>query len=41
VPYDVGGVQVSGDSRTDAMVSIAMDNGHTRLYKSDGTLVRQ
>ena len=41
VPYDVVGVQVSGDSRTDAMVSIAMDNGRTRLYKSDGTLIRQ
>ena len=27
VPHNVVGVQVSGDSRTDAMVSIAMDNG--------------
>ena len=41
VPHNVVGVQVSGDSRTDAMVSIAMDNGRTWLYKSSGTLVRQ
>ena len=33
VPHNVVGVQVSGDSRTDAMVSIAMDNGRTWLYK--------
>ena len=41
VPNDVVGVKVSGDSRTDAMVAIAMDNGHTRLYRSSGELVRQ
>lgn len=41
VPHNAVGVQVSGDSRTDAMVSIAMDNGRTWLYKSSGTLVRQ
>ena len=41
LPHNVVGVQVSGDSRTDAMVSIAMDNGRTWLYKSSGTLVRQ
>ena len=41
VPHNVVGVQVHGDSRTDAMVSIAMDNGRTWLYKSSGTLVRQ
>ena len=41
VPHNVVGVQVSGDSRTDTMVSIAMDNGRTWLYKSSGTLVRQ
>ncbi|MDD6031601.1 MAG: hypothetical protein PUE68_12370 [Kiritimatiellae bacterium] len=41
VPHNVVGVQVSGDSWTDAMVSIAMDNGRTWLYKSSGTLVRQ
>ena len=41
VPHNVVGVQVSGDSRTDAMVAIAMDNGRTYLYKSSGTLVRQ
>ncbi len=41
VPHNVVGVQVSGDSTTDAMVSIAMDNGRTRLYKANGTLVRQ
>lgn len=41
VPYNVVGVQVSGDSRTDALVAIAMDNGCTYVYKSNGTLVRQ
>lgn len=41
VPHNVVGVQVSGNNLDDGMVSIAMDNGHTRLYKANGTLVRQ
>ena len=41
VRYDVVGVQVSGDSPTDAMVAIAMSNGRTDLYKSSGQLVRR
>ena len=39
--YDVVGVQVSGDSPTEAMVSIAMSNGRTDLYKSSGQLMRR
>ena len=41
VRYDVVGVQVSGDSPTDAMVAIAQSNGRTDLYKSSGQLVRR
>lgn len=37
----VVGVQISGDSPTDAMVAIAMSNGRTDLYKSSGLLVRR
>lgn len=36
----VVGVQISGESRTDATVAIAMANGHTDLYRSDGTILR-
>ncbi len=39
--HDVVGVQISGDSHTDAMVAIAMDNGRTEVYKSNGHLVRR
>lgn len=41
VRYDVVGVQISGDSPTDAMVAIAQSNGKTDLYKSSGQLVRR
>ena len=41
VRYDVVGVQVSGDSPTDAMVAIAQSNGKTDLYKSSGQLLRR
>ena len=41
VRCNVVGVQISGDSETEAMVSIAMANGRTCLYKSNGQLVRQ
>lgn len=41
VRYNVVGVQISGDSETEAMVAIAMDNGRTCIYKSSGQLVRQ
>ena len=37
----VVGVQVSGDSTTDAMVAITMSNGKTDLYKSSGQIVRR
>ena len=39
--HNVVGVQISGDSHTDAMVAIAMDNGRTEVYKSNGQLVRR
>lgn len=38
---DVIGVQVSGDSTSDAMVAIAMSNGKTDLYRSSGQIVRR
>ena len=41
VRYDVVGVQISGDSPTDAMVAIAQSNGRTDLYRSSGQLVRR
>ena len=41
VRYDVLGVQVSGDSPTDATVAIAQSNGRTDLYRSSGQLVRR
>ena len=41
VRYDVVGVQISGDSSTDAMVAIAQSNGKTDLYRSSGQLVRR
>jgi len=41
VRNNVVGVQISGDSETEAMVAIAMDNGRTSLYKSNGQLIRQ
>lgn len=41
VRNNVIGVQISGDSETEAMVAIAMDNGRTSLYKSNGQLIRQ
>lgn len=41
VPHNVVGVQISGDSTSDAMVAIAMDNGRTCLYKSSGVCVRK
>lgn len=41
VHHPIVGVQVSGDSTTEAMVAIAMDNGKTDLYKSSGMLVRK
>lgn len=41
VNHPVVGVQVSGDSTSEATVAIAMDNGRTCLYKSSGQLIRQ
>ena len=41
VRNNVIGVQISGDSETEAMVAIAMDNGRSCLYKSNGHLMRQ
>ena len=41
VRYDVVGVQISGDSPTDATVAIAQSNGKTDLYRSSGQLVRR
>lgn len=41
VRYNVVGVQITGDSEQEAMVAIAMDNGRTCLYKSNGQCVRQ
>ena len=41
VRHDVIGVQISGDSETEAMVAIAQSNGKTDLYKSSGLLVRR
>lgn len=41
VRHDVVGVQVSGDSETDAMVAITQSNGKTDLYKSSGQIVRR
>ena len=41
VRYPVVGVQISGDSEQEAMVAIAMNNGRTCLYKSNGQLIRQ
>lgn len=41
VDHNVVGVQISGDSTTDATVAIAMDNGRTCLYKSSGMLLRK
>ncbi len=41
VPHNVVGVQVSGKNLDDGMVSIAMDNGRTYLYKANGQLIRQ
>ena len=41
VRCNVVGVQISGDSETEAMVAIAKDNGRTCIYKSNGQLVRQ
>lgn len=35
------GVQVTGDSTTEAMVAIAQSNGKTDLYKSSGQVVRR
>lgn len=40
VRADVVGVQISGESRTDAIVAIAMSNGHTDVYRIDGTILR-
>lgn len=40
VKHNVVGVQISGDSETEAMVAIAQNNGRTSLYKSSGVLVR-
>ena len=39
--YDVVGVQISGDSPTEAMVAITMSNGRTDVFKSSGQLVRR
>ena len=41
VRNNVVGVQISGDSETEAMVAIAMDHGRTCLDKANGQLVRQ
>ena len=41
VGFPVVGVQISGDSETEALVAIAMNNGRTSLYKSNGQLIRQ
>ena len=41
VRCDVVGVQISGDSPTDATVAIAQSNGRTDLYKSSGQMVRR
>lgn len=40
VRHNVVGVQITGDSTTDAMVAITMDNGKTDLYRSSGAIVR-
>lgn len=39
--HNVVGVQISGDSHTDAMVAIAMDNGRTEVYKSSGQFLHR
>jgi len=41
MPAAVVGVQVSGDSETEGRVAIAMDNGRTWLYKTNGQLIRK
>ena len=41
VRQPVVGVQISGDSHTDATIAIAMNNGRAEVYKMDGTLIRR
>ena len=41
VNHDVVGVQISGDSPTDALVAIAQSNGKTDVYKTSGAIVRR
>ena len=41
VSHPVAGVQISGDSTTDAMIAIAKVNGKADLYKSNGQIVRR
>ncbi len=40
VPQDIVGVQVSGEGNN-CRVAVTMVNGHTYLYKGDGTLIRK
>ena len=39
--FPVVGVQISGDSTSDAVVAIAMNNGKTDVFKSSGAMVRK
>lgn len=41
LPAPVAGVQVSGESDTDATVVINMQNGKTNVYMSSGRLIRK
>ena len=41
VNNNVVGVQISGDSPTEATVAITMDNAKTDLFKSSGMLLRR
>lgn len=41
VNNNVVGVQISGDSPTEATVAITMDNGKTDIFKSSGMLLRR
>ena len=41
VRHPVVGVQISGDSTTEATVAIAQSHGRTDIYKSSGQLIRR
>lgn len=41
VHHDVIGVQVSGNSETEAIIAIAQSHGRTDLYKTNGQLYRR